>query len=93
MLKALVYVYVDCPRCGESLPLKAWIVESGYDEDGHAEELEVEVIECCRCGVLEDGEGLEELVDDVLEALYSGEALVTGEILSYHPRKDKKAIG
>ena len=56
MLKALMYVYVDCPSCGESLlPLKAWIVESGYDEEGHAEELEVEVIECCRCGTLEDG--------------------------------------
>lgn len=85
MLKALVYAYVDCPACGGTLPLKAWMIESGFDDDGHACELEIEIIECPGCGVLEDGEELERIVDDILDAVYDQRTVPIGEILAYYP--------
>lgn len=85
MVKALVYVYIDCFACGETLPLQTWVIESGFDDEGHAHELEIEVIQCPNCGVLEDGEELESLADDVVNAVYDQRTIPVGEILTYYP--------
>lgn len=94
MIKALVYAHIPCPACGDALaPLMCWIVESGYTEDGHACELEVDLIKCHRCGVLTDGlcelGALEAIDAEVLDAFYDGRTYPVGEILGYYRRESE----
>ena len=94
-VKALVYAHIACPSCGDNLiPLQAWVIESGHDEDGHAHELEVDLIECPQCGDLAedeacDLEALDAIADEILEAVYDGRTYPIGEILGY---RGKEAI-
>ena len=95
MIKALIYVFIPCPSCGEDLvPLQVWIVEGPCDEDGHVDELEVDAIECYNCGELTeelcDLEELDRIADEVLDAFYQdgkseiGFMCPVGEIMGYY---------
>ena len=46
----LVYAYIPCSICGQDqLPLKAWITPCDYDEDGHAHDFDIDLLECPKC--------------------------------------------
>jgi hypothetical protein len=65
----LVYVHLPCPKCGEHfVPLKAWIIPSDFDEDGHSNGIEVETLQCAKCGELD--EIAKAICDTVIEAMY-----------------------
>lgn len=66
-----VYVYRACPKCSENIvPLKAWITPCDYDEDGHADGIEVSEISCSKCGNLSDEDGCEPICDMVIDVFY-----------------------
>jgi len=98
MIKALVYVHIDCPVCGDStIPFQAWVIEGGYDEDGHAHELEVDLIECAQCGDLAEScelEALDAIADEILDAVCAGRTYPIGEVLSYYREREAgKVLG
>jgi len=94
MIACLVYAHVPCCQCGQTVvPLRAWVVETGFDEDGRSHELEVEILECANCGELQvtetlDEETLEAQAREILDAVYTGVGVVhLGDILGYYPPK------
>jgi len=46
----MMILKTECPKCGKFHYLRAWFIPTGYDENGHADETEVESIECPACG-------------------------------------------
>ena len=64
------------------------MIDSGFDDNGHAHEIDIDAIECVRCGDLYemgDMEGLDGPYEELLDAVYEGRTIQTGEILSYYP--------
>lgn len=67
----LVYAHVPCPKCKEGLlPLTTWVSPTRADEDGHSDGIEVNAITCAKCGELHDEDGVEQICDMVIDAMY-----------------------
>lgn len=87
----LVYAHLACPRCGESTcPLQAWVSPCDFDEDGHADGLEICTLRCARCGVIgcetdEQCEKVEAVVSEIEQALWQHKTSEVGTIHEYWP--------